>query len=294
MNYYPPFELVETRPRRTPWINIILFVATIFTTMAAGALHAGADILSSPLLIYKGIPFSASLMLILGVHEAGHYLASRRWGVKASLPYFIPMPHPLLGTMGAFIKVRSPIPNRKALVDIGASGPLSGFVLAVLVTAIGLASSKLVPAPIEGRPEGRLLLGSSLIFSWLVQLVLGHIPEGYDIILSPMAFAGWIGLFVTALNLIPVGQLDGGHVTYALFGERHRFIARLTVLVLLPMGMLWMGWLLWAFLLVLFLGMRHPPPYDPYTPLDRGRKLIGYLSLSIFVLCFTPTPFKVT
>ena len=271
-----------------PWVNILLFVATVFTTMAAGALHAGADIFSKPWLLYKGIPFSASLMLILGVHETGHYLTSRRWGVRASLPYFIPVPHPLLGTMGAFIRVRSPIPNRNALVDIGASGPLAGFFVAVVVTAIGLMGSEMVSAPTEGG----LLLGNSLIFSLLVRMVLGEIPDGYDVLLSPMAFAGWIGLFVTALNLLPVGQLDGGHVIYGLFGERHRIIARATVLFLLPMGFLWMGWLLWAFLLILILGMRHPPPYDPYTPLDDGRRITGYLALLVFALCFTPVPFR--
>jgi len=288
---YPPYLTPpwEARPkRRVPWVNILLFVATVFTTMAAGALHAGADIFSKPWLLYKGIPFSASLMLILGVHETGHYLTSRRWGVRASLPYFIPVPHPLLGTMGAFIRVRSPIPNRNALVDIGASGPLAGFFVAVVVTAIGLMGSEMVSAPTEGG----LLLGNSLIFSLLVRMVLGEIPDGYDVLLSPMAFAGWIGLFVTALNLLPVGQLDGGHVIYGLFGERHRIIARATVLFLLPMGFLWMGWLLWAFLLVLILGMRHPPPYDPYTPLDDGRRITGYLALLVFALCFTPVPFR--
>ena len=295
---YPPYLIPpwEARPkRRVPWVNILLFLATIFTTMAAGALHAGADIFSNPWLLYKGIPFSASLMLILGLHESGHYITSRLWGVRASLPYFIPVPPPLflLGTMGAVIRVRSPIPNRKALVDIGASGPLVGFVAAIVVAAIGLRSSEMVPAPTE-RPEGEFLLGSSLIFSLLARMVLGEIPDGYDILLSPMAFAGWIGLFVTALNLLPIGQLDGGHVVYALFGKRHRIIARTAILLLLPLGFLWIGWLVLAFVLILFIGMRHPPPYDLYTPLDGGRRMIGYLALMVFLLCFTPAPFRVT
>ena len=137
-------------------------------------------------------------------------------------------------------------------------------------------------------------MGSSLIFSLLARMVLGEIPDGYDILLSPMAFAGWIGLFVTALNLLPIGQLDGGHVVYALFGKRHRIIARTAILLLLPLGFLWIGWLVLAFVLILFIGMRHPPPYDLYTPLDGGRRMIGYLALMVFLLCFTPAPFRVT
>jgi membrane-associated protease RseP (regulator of RpoE activity) len=260
--------------------------------MAAGAMQAGVNPFSHPELLYKGIPFSATLLLILGVHECAHYLAARQWGVRATLPYFIPVPPTLfmIGTMGAFIKLRSPIPNRNALVDMGVSGPLAGFVVAVLVSMIGLARSEVIRMP-EAMEGGALFLGNSLLFSFLSGAVIGHIPEGYDVMLSPVAFAGWIGLFVTAINLLPIGQLDGGHVIYALFGSRHRLIGKVTVVALLPLGIFWQGWFVWAFLLFMVLGMKHPPPYDMYQPLDPRRRLVGYVAIGVFLVSFTPVPF---
>ncbi|MCD6333719.1 MAG: site-2 protease family protein [Candidatus Latescibacteria bacterium] len=280
-------------PEPRSWVNALLFAGTIITTMAAGAMQAGANPFSHPELLVKGIPFSATLLLILGVHECAHYLAARRWGVRATLPYFIPVPPPLfmIGTMGAFIKLRSPIPNRNALVDMGASGPLAGFVVAVVVSMVGLARSEVIRMP-EAMEGGALLLGNSLLFSFLSNAVIGHIPEGYDVMLSPVAFAGWIGLFVTAINLLPIGQLDGGHVIYALFGSRHRLIGKLTVVALLPLGIFWQGWFVWAFLLLMVLGMKHPPPYDMYQPLDPRRRLIGYVAIGVFLVSFTPVPFR--
>ena len=272
------------------WVNFVLFAATIVTTMAAGALQLGVNLLSHPELLYKGIPFSATLLLILSVHECAHYLSARQWGVQATLPYFIPMPT-FIGTMGAFIKIRSPIPNRKALVDVGASGPLAGFVVAVVVSLIGLARSEVIRMP-EAMEGGTLFLGNSLLFSFLSSTVIGQIPEGYDVMLNPVAFAGWIGLFVTAINLLPIGQLDGGHVIYALFGPRHRLIGKVAVVALLPMGIFWPGWFVWAFLLFMVLGMKHPPPYDMYQPLDPRRRLVGYVAIGVFLVSFTPVPFR--
>jgi len=285
--------MVEPPPRQRVGIHLLLFVITVFTTMAAGALQEGADIFTNPGLIYKGIPFSMALLLILGIHESGHYLASRYWGVRATLPYFIPLPPIIspLGTLGAVIKVRSQIPNRRALIDIGAAGPLAGFVVAVVVSMIGLGQSTIVP---ETPSAGSIILGDSVLFSFLTRSMIGSVPEGYTVMLNPVAFAGWIGLFVTMLNLLPVGQLDGGHIIYALFGYGHRIIARAAVIVLIPMGFLWIGWSFWAVLLIFLFGTRHPAPLDPYVPLDSRRKVVGYLSILIFVLCFTPTPFEVT
>ena len=204
----------------------------------------------------------------------------------------IPLP-PLfmIGTMGAFIKLRSSIPNRNALVDMGASGPLAGFVVAAVVSMVGLARSEVIRMP-EAMEGGALLLGNSLLFSFLSNAVIGHLPEGYDVLLNSVAFSGWFGLFVTAINLLPFGQLDGGHVIYALFGPRHRLIGKMTVVALLPLGIFWRGWFVWAFLLLMVLGMKHPPPYDIYQPLDRRRRLIGYVAIGVFLLSFTPVPFR--
>ena len=281
------------KPEPRLWLPLLLFAATIVTTMAAGAMQVGVNPFSHPELLYKGIPFSATLLLILGVHECAHYLTALRWGVRATLPYFIPVPPPLfiIGTMGALIKIRSPIPNRDALVDMGVSGPLAGFVVAVVVSMIGLARSEVVQIP-EAAEGGALFLGSSLLFSFLSNAVIGHVPEGYDVILNPVAFAGWIGLFVTAINLLPIGQLDGGHIIYALFGRRHRLIGRTMVIALLPLGILWQGWFVWAVLLTIVLGMKHPPPYDMYQPLDPRRRLIGYVAIAVLLVSFTPVPLR--
>lgn len=272
-----------------PWLHLFLFIATFFTTLKAGADWAGVDVIKDPLLLYRGFPFAGPLLLILGCHELGHYLLSRRWGVPASLPYFIPLPYPYsFGTLGAFIKLKSPILNRRVLFDIGAAGPLAGFLVAVPIILVGLRLSEVRPA----IHQPSLSLGSSLLFSFMTEWVLGASPDEYTIVLHPIAFAGWIGLFVTALNLLPVGQLDGGHLIYALFARRHQAVAVLTFLILIPLGFLWNGWLLWAALTVFF-GFRHPPVIDELTPLDRGRKTLGWICLAIFALSFTPVPFQI-
>lgn len=267
-------------------LHIILFFATLLTTLFFGAAQRGLNPLSG-LNILEGIPFSFTLLTILGTHELAHYLASRRHGVSATLPYFIPAPN-IIGTFGAVIKMKSPITDRRALLDIGAAGPLAGFVIATLAVVLGLGYSK-VEAP-SGESEG-LRLGSSIIFNILVRVVLDIEPEGYDLLLHPIAFAGWIGIFVTSLNLLPVGQLDGGHITYAIFGGWHRLISNLMIPVLFLLGFFgWTGWLMWAILLI-FLGTRHPPILNPFIPLDRRRRRIGWLCLAVFILTFSPVPF---
>ncbi len=266
-------------------INIFLFLTTILTTLLAGTLLRGGNPLRDLSALRLGMPFSFTLMSILLVHEMAHYFTSRRHRVRTSLPYFIPAPT-LLGTFGAVIKMKSPMPNRQALLEVGISGPLAGFVLSLVAIIIGLNLSQVI----SQAPPGAWRLGSSLLFSLLTYLVRGPLPEGYNLILHPMAFAGWIGLLITAINLIPAGQLDGGHITYALFGQRHFFLARLMFFIMLGLSLLWPGWIIWAALIFAF-GLRHPPPLDDITPLDRKRKVLALIALLIFILTFVPIPF---
>lgn len=271
---------------RYAWVNLILFFLTVLSTIGAGCLQQGINPLSHPELIYKGLPFSLTLLLILGAHEFGHFFMSRRHRMDVSLPYFIPAPS-LVGTFGAFIKIRTPIMDRKTLLDIGAAGPLAGMVVAVPVLLWGLSLSTIGPA----KPEMGVGLGSSLLLSLLSRLVHGAIPDQMDLILHPVAFSGWIGLLVTCMNLLPIGQLDGGHVAYAIFGNRQRFLGQAMIAVMIGLGVLgWMGWLLWAAILMV-MGTSHPPVVYHWIPLDGRRKAVGWLTVLVFVLTFTPFPF---
>jgi membrane-associated protease RseP (regulator of RpoE activity) len=275
--------------KKVPFLHLLLFFLTLFSTVVAGAIQTGIDLLKEPGKIYKGLPFALTLMTILLCHELSHYFASRKHNTKATLPYFIPAPT-IIGTFGAFIKMKSPIVTRKALVDIGASGPVAGFIVSVIVSIVGLSLSKVVA--VRGM-EGVLGLGDSLLFSFLSNIILNYQSGSQDILLHPVAFAGWIGLFVTSLNLIPVGQLDGGHIAYALFGEKHFFFSKVLIIIMVFLGLLlWEGWAIWAILL-LILGTRHPPVLYWEVPLDYRRKFIGWLALVIFVLTFIPVPFKI-
>ncbi len=269
-------------------IHLLLFIVTFFTTTAAGAIQSGHNPLKSLGSFAKGLPFSITLMGILLAHELGHYFMSRYHRVLVTLPYFIPAPS-LIGTFGAFIKIKSPMPNKKVLFDIGIAGPLSGMVICLPVLVFGLLHSRVENIPI---PKGGISLGSSLILELLTRIIWGDLPKDTQIILHPIAFAGWIGLFVTALNLMPIGQLDGGHVAYAFLGERfHAIISRLLLALLVVLGVFaWEGWFIWA-LLLFFLGLRHPSPINPFIDLDRKRKVIGVLGLIIFISTFMPMPF---
>ncbi|MDP2754091.1 MAG: site-2 protease family protein [Nitrospirota bacterium] len=278
--------------KKFPFLHFFLFILTLFSTLIAGAMQTGTDILKEPEKIYKGLPFALTLMTILLGHEFSHYFAARRHNTKATLPYFIPAPPfiSFIGTFGAFIKMKPPIVTRKALIDIGASGPIVGFIISVIVSIVGLSLSKVVAIR---ETEGALRLGDSLLFSFLSNISLNYQTGSQDILLHPVAFAGWIGLFVTSLNLIPVGQLDGGHIAYALLGEKHVYLSKLLVLVMVPLGLLlWAGWAIWAVLL-LILGLRHPPVLYREASLDPKRRFIGWLALVIFVLTFIPVPFKI-
>jgi membrane-associated protease RseP (regulator of RpoE activity) len=267
-----------------------LLLATVVTTVIAGALQQGVNPLETPELLSKGIPFSFTLLLILGAHEMGHYLVSRRHHLDVTLPYFIPAPPIpfIIGTFGAFIRIRSPIRDKRALLDVGCSGPLIGVLVSIPVILIGL---KLSTVTVIGGGGETVTLGEPLLFKLLSWLALGPMTPEQNVILHPVAFAGWIGLLVTALNLLPVGQLDGGHVAYALFPEYHRYISLGVLGLLVVCGVwFWQGWLMWAVLLA-FLGWRHPPPYQFWVPLDRRRRVLGIITIVVFVLTFSPAPF---
>jgi len=280
-------KLEYLKKKEVPWTNIILFLLTVITTLLAGAYMNQADPFSNPLLIFKGASFAIPLLLILTFHEFGHYIESKINGIKVSLPYFIPGPT-LFGTFGAVIRSKSPFRTRRDLLDVGAAGPIAGFVVAVIVIIIGLSHSQIVE---EVSGEG-LILGESLIFKFLSWMVLKEVPDGYGVLLSPTAFAGWAGILVTMLNLLPIGQLDGGHIMYAILGKNQRKVATVVTLSLIPLGyFLWVGWFVWV-ALVLLIKIGHPPTLNDQVPLDTKRKVVGWLAMFIFVLSFTPVPIK--
>lgn len=285
-----PFAYRPAMERPRVLLPAVLFVITVFTTVVSGALYHGADIFKDPWGLVHGVPFSVSLLLILGTHELGHYIASRRHGVVTTLPTFIPgppFPPPMIGTFGAVIRIKSPITTRAALIDIGAAGPLAGFVVAIFVTAWGLGESVVIPSRL---PPGAINLGDSLIFKILTRVVIGPLPESHDVLLNPIAFAGWIGMFVTAMNLLPVGQLDGGHLVYSILGRRHRRFSIAVIAALVVLGALrWPGWIVWA-VLISIIGIWHPPVEDQDEPLDGRRRLTLAAALAVFVLTFMPTP----
>ena len=298
-----------------PRLNVILLIATILSTWLVGVTIAGGDqlarlvqpnadilsiygtILSHPEIWLTALPYVLTLLGILGVHEMGHYVAARIHKAAVTLPFFIPLPIGL-GTMGAVIRLKSPIKNRRQLFDIGVAGPLAGLVIAIPLLIIGLATSQVlyIGQPVPGTQEG-----NSLMYLFLKLITHGRIlpSGGYDVILNAIAFPAWFGLVVTMINLLPIGQLDGGHVLYSLFGREQWRIAMITIFGLIGLGMYLVVttgdilnvWFVWIFLAQIF-GLRHPPPLDDITPLDRRRKLIGYATIVIFILIFTPIPFS--
>lgn len=272
-------------------LHLLLLVATVATTIVAGAIQQGVDPFATPGLLYRGIPFSFTLLLILGSHEMGHYLVSRRHRLDVTLPFFIPAPPIpfIIGTFGAFIKIRSPIQDKQALLDVGCAGPLIGVAIAIPVTLAGLLLSQTT-----GMDSGQemVVLGEPLLYQFLSWLIFGSLSPETNVLLHPVAFAGWIGMLVTSLNLIPVGQLDGGHVSYALFPQFHRYVSLGCLGLLLVCGLVfWYGWLMWAVLLA-FLGWRHPPPFHDWVPLDGRRKFLGFVTILVFILTFSPAPFS--
>jgi membrane-associated protease RseP (regulator of RpoE activity) len=271
-------------------IHVVLFLTTLLTTTLAGSFQAGVNPFADPWLLTRGLPFSITLMSILLVHEMGHFVVSRWHGVEATPPYFIPGPPFLIGTFGAFIRMRTPT-SRLALFDVGAAGPWAGFLVAVPAVLYGLAHSDV--RPLVAGSSGGIELGDSLVFGFLARLVLGVSPNDVTIMLHPVALAGWFGLFVTFLNLLPVGQLDGGHVIYALLGRAHRWVARAGVAVILVLATFgWQGWLLWA-VMVTMLGLDHPPTFDD-RPLDPRRRVAAWLTIGLFIGTFMAVPIQLT
>ncbi|MEO0136632.1 MAG: site-2 protease family protein [candidate division WOR-3 bacterium] len=271
------------------WLNVLLFVATIFTTLLAGSFNSGGNPLQNFADILLGVPFSFSLMAILTCHELGHYFVSKRYGLVTSLPYFIPVPFHFLGTFGAIIRMKSIVPSRKALLRIGMAGPFSGFMVALIVSIIGIALSEIKPAPAAGT---YLKLGDSLLFYILARIVHPVIPEGSDLFLHPMAFAGWIGFLITSMNLMPIGQLDGGHIAYSVLLKNQKKIYLPLILALIGFGILWQGWIIWG-LLAFILARQEPLIQDTLTPLRRQEKIFALIALVILILTFIPQPFSI-
>lgn len=277
-------------------LPIVLFLLTVFTTLWAGAYQTYNGpargplnfLLTAPEMLWRGIPFAGALLFILTTHELGHYVLSKIHRVPASLPLFIPgLPH-LIGTFGAIIRMRGPILSRRALFDIGVAGPLAGFVVAVVALIVGLNLSTVV----DRTATFGLQFGEPLLLQFLAWLVIGPLPPETEVVLHPIGFAAWFGLFVTSLNLLPIGQLDGGHVAYALWGRRQRTMALVFLPILLALGFFgWPGWFLWAFMAGLW-GLGHPPVLDPQVPLGRNRTIVGWIALAVFIVTFVPVPFS--
>jgi membrane-associated protease RseP (regulator of RpoE activity) len=272
-SWVPPAEGPPS-PWREYGTHAVLFVLTAGTVYLAGG----------PLL-------ALGLLTILMSHEMGHYIACRYYGVDATLPFFIPAPIGFVGTFGAFIRIRGPIPHRRALFDIGIAGPLAGFVVALPILVLGVFEADLVRS---GRSPYAILLGDPLVFAWAVEWLRGPAPEGMTYSLGPLGLAAWVGLFVTALNLMPVGQLDGGHVTYALIRRRATLVSRLGLIGCLFLLYHRPTWLVWC-LLLLLLGRRpHPPTVYDGLPVGAARIVVGLVGAVVFALCFTPSPIVFT
>ncbi|MCI0548272.1 MAG: site-2 protease family protein [Candidatus Rokubacteria bacterium] len=292
LTWVQALPLVGVVEPRRGGLALGLFLLTVLSTLIAGSGAFGAfNPFTEPLRLLDGAPFAFTLLLILGTHEFGHYLTARAYGAQVSLPYFIPAPPPFLfGTLGAVIRLRSPARDRNALFDIAAAGPLAGLVVALPALWIGLGWSTVGAIPASGS----LVFGDSLLMRAFVYLMFGSIPAGMDVFVHPVALAGWVGLFVTALNLFPVGQLDGGRIAYALFGRRHRAVSVATFVLLLLLAALTgsLNWVVWAALLFFLIGFHHAPPLDDLTPLSPGRYATGVLCLILLVLLIPPVPIQ--
>ncbi len=292
-----PEVLTEEESTFSRWtLPLLLFALTVLTTLWAGAYQAYSGTIRGPVaflrehpeMLLQGIPFAGTLLFILLTHEFGHFILSKIHRVPASLPLFIPGPPHFIGTFGAIIRMRGPILNRRALFDIGVSGPLAGFAVALVALVVGLFLSTVV----DRTSTYGLQLGEPLLLKLMAWLIIGPLPPQADVLLHPIAFAAWFGLFVTSLNLIPIGQLDGGHVAYALWGNRQRTMAFAVIPLLIMLGFIgWPGWFIWAFMAGVF-GLEHPPVVDPQVPLGRSRVAVGWIAFAVFVLTFAPVPFS--
>lgn len=289
--------LADVGERGRSSTNIVLFVLTVLSTLAAGFMLSGSfpfvtfNPLLQPAKLLDGVPFAFTLLAILGTHEFGHYFTARHYGASVSLPFFIPAPPPifLFGTMGAVIRMRSPARDRNSLFDIAVAGPLAGLVVAIPALLLGLSWSRVGMV----LPEHTgITFGDSILMRGLTWLVFGPIPQGMDVFVHPVALAGWVGLFVTALNLFPVGQLDGGRIVYALFGPWHRQVSIATFVALMALGALFRSpnWIVFAGLILLLMGFHHAPPLDDLTPISPRRYVLGVFCLILLVLLIPPVP----
>jgi fumarate reductase subunit D len=295
----------EGRKANKFWLNILLFIITCFSAFFVGLSWSVSytysdeltrdsqfvptpQVFSDPRVIGLSLVYAGVLIVILLGHEMGHYLTCRYYHIEATLPFFIPAPT-LIGTLGAFIKIKSPITLKKQLFDIGVSGPLVGFCLSLPALIYGLSLSKIVPS--VPRVD-TLVFGEPLLLKFISSLMFRNIQAESDLFLHPIGFAGWVGILVTAFNLFPVGQLDGGHVSYALLGQKSKPLARLLIIVFIIMGVFfWIGWIVWA-LLILLLGLKHPRVIDEGERLSRLRQALGIVVVAIFILSFIPAPLK--
>lgn len=302
---FPPEFSWVRRPKFQDrrWLHALLLLATIGTTTFVGGLHwasfasdfGATDVsLSTSELLLRGLWYSGTVLTILGCHELGHYLACRYYDVDASLPFFIPflIPVPVFqtGTFGAFIRIREPIPSKRMLFDIGIAGPLAGFAVAVPAMFVGMALSRVSAFPelMEG-----VNLGEPLLLKLAQRAIWGIPPEGYALNLHPMSIGAWFGLIATSLNLFPIGQLDGGHISYAVLGRKSSHVTLVMIACALLLTWFSPSWMVWTALLVVMLfvfGRHHPRTFDEEVPIDRNRKLLALFAIVMFILCFTPAP----
>jgi len=267
--WQPPQKFQDRR-----WLHALLFVLTIGSTVLVG-----------------GWAYSATILAILGCHELGHYVACRYYDVDASLPFFLPVPITLTGTLGAFIRIREPIPYKRWLFDIGIAGPIAGFLVAVPALFIGISLSHVTPL----HAEDGLFLGEPLLLKLASWIFWGSLPDTQTLVLHPVAFAAWFGLLATALNLFPVGQLDGGHISYAVLGKRSTYVTVAMIGVAIVLSYRSASWIVWTIVVTAMLfafGVRHPPVLDEDVPLDTTRKVLAVVAAVIFALCFTPAPIQ--
>ena len=298
----PAYRISLGRPRfqHRLRLHLALFVLTLLCTTWAGVFHYAAfrsefntrQVAFAWSLLGNGLWYSLTLLAILGAHEMGHYLFCRRYNVDASLPYFIPFPLPLTGTLGAVIRIREAFPTRTVLFDIGVAGPIAGFMVLVPALFLGLSMSQILPEPTSGSG---LLLGEPLLFQWAARIMFGSLEPGYSINMHPMVFAAWFGMLATALNLLPFGQLDGGHITYATLGRWSTSISVVTVAAAVGMTFVSASWMFMTALMLLMMlvfGPRHPRVIYEFEPLGHGRRLVAVAALIILALCFTPVPIE--
>ncbi len=286
--------VLERTPQRI-WLPLLLFVLTTLSVLFVGALNNGADLARAPLSIFDGLPFAATLMSILITHEFGHYIVGRWRRAPVSLPYFIPMPITMTGTMGAVIVQREPLEDRRTTLEVGIAGPLAGLLVAIPLLIYGIVLSPVGPPPVVGPETGYIQEGNSILYASIKYLVHGAwLPGGgVDVQLGQVAWGAWIGLLVTMLNLLPIGQLDGGHVAYALLGARARYLSYAVVAICTVLGVFVSNtWLIWG-VLALLLGAKHPPLLNEITTPRPIHTLLGAVGLVAFILLFMPDPLRI-